>query len=815
MKHFIFRIEQGFERFGRLVYGNPWKTIAFVLLLWAAMTWSLPALVVDTSNEAFFEKDDPVLLAYDDFREQFGRDEIVMATIRSENVFDQTFLKKLKAFHEDVENDTPHLDEVISLVNATSIRGEEEELIIEELLEDWPEDERAVARLKKRVLSNKGYRNLLVSEDGTHTSVIIRSNAHSSSDESSVILEDGFEQAFETGDDEPGLSAEEEIKPDRLTVEQNGEFVYGIREVAARHRGDDFPVVLGGSPVMMEDLKTAMMGDVPVFTGIGIGTIGMLLLLLFRNLYGIVLPLLTVVLSLVSALGLMAAFGAPFTLVTQVLPSFLLAVGVGYSVHLLTIYFRQFQRTGNKEEVIAFSMGHSGLAILMTSLTTAGGLLSFTSAKVAPIAELGVFGATGVLLAVFFTLTLLPALLTVLPASQKQRPSQVLRVSLADRVLNGMGEFAVNRPWTVVSASIALAVLAGIGTTQLRFSHNPIAWLPDDNSMRLATEVIDRHMKGAATVEFVVNSGVEDGVKQPGLMNRLEEFNQQAEQLGDGTLVVGKSSSLVDTVKEINMALNEDHDEFYTVPEDRQLIAQELVLFENGGADDLERVVDSQYKEARITVKTTWTDANQYAGLLDQLEQIAEKLFAGNYLVTGLIPLMVRTVNYVMQSMLTSYVIAAVVITALMMLLLTSVRMGLWSMIPNFLPILIGLGVMGMLDLPLDMASILVGSIALGLAVDDTVHFLHNFRRYHHRLGEVHEAVSHTLHSTGRAMLFTTVVLAIGFFTYTKSSLNNLFSFGLITGITIIVALLADLLLAPALMTLIHQPRENPTQKSL
>jgi len=115
--------------------------------------------------------------------------------------------------------------------------------------------------------------------------------------------------------------------------------------------------------------------------------------------------------------------------------------------------------------------------------------------------------------------------------------------------------------------------------------------------------------------------------------------------------------------------------------------------------------------------------------------------------------------------------------------------------------------VMGMLDLPLDMASILVGSIALGLAVDDTVHFLHNFRRYHHQLGEVHEAVSQTLHTTGRAMLFTTVVLAIGFFTYTKSSLSNLYSFGLITGITIIVALLGDLLLAPALMTLIHQPR--------
>jgi len=197
--------------------------------------------------------------------------------------------------------------------------------------------------------------------------------------------------------------------------------------------------------------------------------------------------------------------------------------------------------------------------------------------------------------------------------------------------------------------------------------------------------------------------------------------------------------------------------------------------------------------------------------MIRQLEQKANEIFADAkaIIVTGLIPLMARTIELVMVSMVMSYSLAALIITLMMILLLTSWKMGLWSMIPNFLPILMGLGLMGALDLPLDMMSMLVGSIALGLAVDDTVHFLHNFRRYFDETGSVSTAVSNTLHTTGRAMFFATVALSIGFFVYTQSSLNNLYSFGLITGITIILALLADILLAPAMMALIYRNKET------
>ena len=222
------------------------------------------------------------------------------------------------------------------------------------------------------------------------------------------------------------------------------------------------------------------------------------------------------------------------------------------------------------------------------------------------------------------------------------------------------------------------------------------------------------------------------------------------------------------------------------------------------------------YKRQRITLKSTWVDANQFVGLLEQLEPKVDQLFGGeiSFTLTGLIPMMVKTITFVMEGMMISYLIAGFVITLLMIVLLASLKLGLWSMIPNFLPILVGLGVMGMLGLPLDAMSILVGSIAIGLAVDDTFHFMHNFRRYHLIHGDVRLAVEKTLTSTGRALLLTTIVLSSGFFIFTISTMNNLISFGLITGLTIIVALLGDILLAPAMMTLIYRNHESKREST-
>ena len=820
MKKIIQNIESKFEQMGRWINVHPKRVILVMLLFFAILASNLVSIEVDTSTEAFFSENDQTRITYNKFREQFGRDEIVLALIHPKNVFDIEFLKKLKSFHEDLEAEVPHLDEVQSLINVTAMRGEGGDLIIEELMADWPDEDAEVMDLKDRVLRNKFYRNFLVSEDGQYTTVVVRSNAFSDLGidlDQEGILEKGFLDEEET-------SFSDNEKSQLLTDEQNSEFVEAIKSVADRHRNTDFPIELGGSPVMVHDLNKAMFKDMPVFVLASLGVIAILLLLLFRRLSGLLLPILTVILSMLTALGLLGLTGTKLTIVMQILPSILITVGIGYSVHLLVIYYRHLREHGDEGDAIAFAMGHSGLAILITSLTTAGGLLSFVPVKVAPVSDLGLYGAAGIMLCVFFTLVLLPALLSVLPKVKSavveeklhfQERSQT-RISFVDRALKSCGNFAVNHPWKVIVVSTLIALISLFGATQLRFSHNPVAWLPDNHSLRNATDAINDHMKGSASIELVVERDEEDAVKDPEFMKRLDEFNRFSEGTSHNKIVVGKSSSVVDVVKEINQVLNEDREEYYRVSMDRRMIAQELLLFENGGTDDLENLVNTPYSKARVTLKTTWVDANQYSGLLSKIERKIEDMFGKekSYVVTGLIPIMVKTITFLMEGMLISYLIAAVVITLMMIILLADFRLGLWSMIPNFFPVLVGLGVMGMLDLPLDAMSILVGSIAIGVAVDDTVHFMHNFRRYQYIHQDIHLAVEKTLTSTGRAMLLTTIVLSAGFFIFTLSSMNNLISFGLITGLAIIIALLGDILLAPAMMALIYKNRpSNSTKK--
>jgi predicted RND superfamily exporter protein len=290
-------------------------------------------------------------------------------------------------------------------------------------------------------------------------------------------------------------------------------------------------------------------------------------------------------------------------------------------------------------------------------------------------------------------------------------------------------------------------------------------------------------------------------------MQGLEQLHREVETVEIGDLYVGKTLSLADILKETNRALNENREEFYNIPDNRQLIAQELLLFENSGSDDLEDFVDSRFQVARFTAKMPWVDGVYYSAFINDLKQRFRQVLGDNIdlAVTGMAALLSRTMHASILSMAESYMIAGVVITLMMILLIGNLRIGLAAMIPNLTPIILTLGLIGWFGLPLDVFTILIGSIAIGLAVDDTIHFMHNYRRYHHDTGEVDEAVRQTLLTTGRAMLVTTVVLSIGFFLYMFSNLNNLRNFGLLTGFTIIMALLADFFLAPALMKELHK----------
>ncbi|MBW2217253.1 MAG: MMPL family transporter, partial [Deltaproteobacteria bacterium] len=294
------------------------------------------------------------------------------------------------------------------------------------------------------------------------------------------------------------------------------------------------------------------------------------------------------------------------------------------------------------------------------------------------------------------------------------------------------------------------------------------------------------------------------------ILNRLEESAEHMEGLRSGEIVIGKAWSLTTILKEINRALHNNDEAYYKIPQDKQLIAQEFLLFENSGSDDLEDVTDSQFSKARFTMKVPFVDFVAFASFNDGVyDYFKEKFPEALIKVTGMAAIFVKVETNALISLARSYLYALVVITVLMILLIGRVRIGMLSMIPNITPILITIGGMGWFDMPMDLFNMTVGSIAIGLAVDDTIHFMHNFRRYFEESGDAENAVIQTLLTTGRAMCVTTCVLSLGFFSFMLASMNNLIGFGMLTGITIILALLSDLFLAPALMIVVNRKKKT------
>ncbi len=804
MANIRYRIEIWFEGFAHVIYRNRIKTIVLTLAAACAIIFHIPKITLDTSTEGFLHEKDPALQAYNAFRDQFGRDEVIIIAVNPPRVFNQKFLKKLKAFHEELADRIPYVDDITSLVNARNTRGEKDVLIVEDLLEKWPESPAEMATLEERVRTNRLYENLLISRDGRFTTVIIKTHSHSSIGQDTDILKGFEDQDTDLSDSETRTTENRSY----LTDKENSEVVLAVREVVQKYQTVDFPVYVAGSPVVTHFLKRSMMRDIRKFMALAIITVALFLFLMFRRITGVILPLVVVILSLLCTIGIMAALGVAIKVPTQILPSFLLAVGVGTSVHILAIFFHRFDRSADKEDAIAYALGHSGLAVVMTNVTTASGLLSFSTAEVAPIADIGIYAAVGVLLAFIYTIVLLPAVLALVPISSRRSKNRHFKIMIMDRFLTAVSNFSTHYAKTILIVSAIIMALSMLAILKIRFSHYVLGWFPKSNSIRLATEKIDDQLRGSLSLEVIIDTHKENGLYEPQILNRLEAAAVYAESLEFEELFVGKAWSLTAILKEINQALNENRSAYYRIPQDRELVSQEFLLFENSGSDDLEDFVDSQFSKARLTVKVPFVDAVKSGILMENITDYLNRQFPETAVtLTGMMALLARTIYNAIKSMAKSYAIALVVITVLMVVLIGRIRIGLLSMVPNLAPILLMLGVIGAFSIPMDLFTMMVASVAIGLAVDDTIHFMHNFRRYYDQSGDPQKAVYETLHSTGRAMLVTTIVLSLGFFIFAFATMNNVTNFGLLTGFTIIMALVADYLIAPALMVVVNKPK--------
>ncbi len=778
------RIEALFSHLGLLVFQFRYLSLIFVLALTAFLFLQLPKLTIDTSNDAFYHQDDPIRIGYNEFRQQFGKDDHIIIGLKPAEIFSPTFLQTLQQIQSEIEDKVPHMKKATSLLNVRHTYGLDDELIVEDLIESIPQSSQELAALRQKATSNPFYQNYLLSKDGEFTFIDIEPVAV---------------KVIKSTD--PGQAAQ--IK--YVSTQEYAEMVDALQPILAKYKSSALNIYVAGFPVITDRLTRAIEQTMAELMPISMLVNLIFLILLFRRISGVIYPSIIVLLSITSTVGAMAWLTISMDLITSILPTLLIVVSIADSVHLMSGFYQEYEKNGgDKKAAIAHSMGRNGLAILMTSLTTSVGFASFLLADMAPVAHLGIVAPIGIALAFIYTVLLLPALIAIFPLS-KPKKNHVL-TGFSDRILDWIADVSCARYKTILFASFILLLIGISGASQLRLSHNALKWFPQDSQVRVDTTMIDAALGGSIPIEVTIDTGKKRGLYNPDLIRRLAASAETVKSLGSDSVDVSNIISLHTILKEVNKALHANNNADYTIPDSRELIAQELLLFEISAADDLYKLVDDDYSKVRFTIMIPFTDAIQIRPVLNNIKAHFVSTYPDTTIsITGIAPMLVETMYDILTSMLKSYGAALIAITFLMIALIGKIKLGAISMAPNLLPIILVMGLMGWMELPFDFSNMLVGSIAIGLVVDDTIHFLHNLRRHFDRTGNITVAIKDTLHSTGRAIFITSMVLASGMTVAMTADLSSTANFGLITATVILLALLADFFMVPALMFALYK----------
>jgi len=796
------KIEKGFFYLGIKVIRYRWAILLMTIVVAGLAATQLPKISIATSVESTFKQHDQILTDYQRFRSQFGRDEEIVLLISSTDIFSLKFLTTLKQFHGDLENSLPLLKEVSSLTNAPYIESVDSGARVRGFLDNLPRTEKEAQHYRQRGHSYPGFQNLYFTPDGKHAMVVIKTQAASALSVDGLRLR-GYARGVR-GAEEPHPPEEQQS----ISQVENIAVIGIVEAVIKEYQAPDFRIAYSGTPVYQYHVEPLVRSNMKKMC-IAILIVSVVFMpFVFGRGSGAILPQMTAILGLMVSLGLMALLSVRFSLTSSMLPSILLSIGLTAPIHFLVVYFKHQKRVGKFRGIIA-TMKHSGLPITMTSITTAAGMLSFSFSNIVPIADLMNFTIIGVLAILVFTLVSMPAFLSILQVVSGVKQGEAnYEASILSRTLLALGRLGVARPYLVLILFLAGTLVVGFSISKLHFSHNELHYFAKDSDFMRQVRLIEAQTGGFRALEVLIDTKQKRGIIDHDLLQAMEQLDNylRSETDSKGRAYVGRTRSLVDLIKEITCATTVRDQGPCPIAKDKPALAKQFDHFNRISPETLQKYTDADLRTGRLTAMMYWRDAAHDVDFIARVREYVATLFDSgvNVAVTGVVSINSDIINAMMTSLTIGYSIGFLLIAALMILAIGDVRLGLLAMIPNLFPFSIALGVMGYLDIPLNTYNLIGGSIVIGIAVDDTIHFFHNFRRYYLKSGDINFAVSETLGTAGRAMMATTLILVSSFWMRLFSDLKVVADFGLVVGIALFVAFLADVLLAPALLKIFY-----------
>jgi predicted RND superfamily exporter protein len=722
---------------------RPVTVILIVLAISLFFAWQIRNLEFKTSIYDLQIENLPETARYEDFKKLFGSDEIIRVVVNCENIFDPLTFRKI----EQLAADAAQIDGVRRVISLPGIKK------AVDLSGDWP-----MEKFYAVVSGVALFKNNLFSDDGKTTAL-------------TLVLKD------ET-------SAETVI--DRVRQLINA-------------ASTDLSVYQIGMPVVSEALVKFTEKDFARLPPITLLLIAIILFCLFRKLRYILIPLACVGLALIWTLGLMAFVHIPLSMLTMIVPVFLIAVGTAYCLHIVSEYIACSKQADSPVAVTLLTFSNIAFPTFLAVLTTIIGLGSLLVNRIHMIQEFAVFSCFGMLSLLIIVVTFLPSALSLVPISPKTQKEKIGTSAFFRRYIEAILTLDLKYQKITLPVLGVLVLICLAGIFRIRVETNPVGYLKEDTQVKRNFNDIYRRLSGSFPINVVMGNPQADYFEDPAHLAEIARLQEYLEKLPG----VDKTVSFADYLKLVNYALNRFEQQYYTLPQEafevRMLINNYTTML---GEDMLTRFMSPDFSKANILLMTHISSSKAFLQIRDEILAHVKQNFSKDLAwdVTGLGMTISVSSHLLTAGQIKSLSITMVLVFGMMFALFLSSKVGLIAIAPNIFPIIVNFGIMGWFGVELSMVTSLIASIAIGLAVDDTIHYLFRYNREFKTDLDEKRAIRDTLTHVGRPITFTTVTICVGFSILLFSSFKPTAIFGVMMVITLLSALVGDLILLPSLI---------------
>jgi len=736
--------------------------IIITLVVLVCSFW-LKDLAFEGSYRIWFASDSKIMKDYDAFRDNFNIDDTFVVAFRDEKgIFTPKAIDVVLKLTEEIAN-LDGVKKVDSLSNYQYISSKEDALNIDDFFVEGEignlSKKEKIALLDRLILQH------LISTDGKSTMLAVKLDTESNSGE-----------------------------------EVNLAVMESLENIAKKYKKEyGYALAISGMPAVTASLVNVAVHDAIYILPLAVLIVMLFLALLFRDVVGVVVTALVILYTFLIIMSIQFILGYKLNNFTVNIPAFITAIAIADSLHLLLSWrFYKQEKYPNKEAVY-LALKNNFMPIALTSFTTAIGFATLGLSDIVPIATLGYAITGGAILAFVLSITLAPALL--LYVSESYQPKSITFIDLTS--LKGYGAFIRKFDKLIVIAFVMLIGLLGYGLKYVNVDNNSMKYFDKNTVVRSGSDFIEKHITGSMTYEIIIDSNDIDGIKQPKLLNTITKFEKVFLQRYKN---VTFSTSIKDIIQRMHTVLSEEHN--LSLPQDTNLIAQYLLLYSMSIPQDmsLNDQIDMDYQRLRLTINSNTQNTSQDVEMMEWIKKWWKTNTPYSADVQGETAIFSYMQESIIQTLLISIMWTLIIITVAMLLIFRRPKMLWIFVLPNVAPLLLVAGVMGYLDISIDIGVVISASVILGIAVDDTIHFFSKYFQARETMG-FEESIDYVVKHSGNAMILTTAILSLTFLVFLVSNFipNNHFS--LVTVIALNLALVLDLVLLPALLSLFYRDK--------